>query len=95
MNQFTDEEKLYEEARKIVEAKKGFYIHFIVYVIISVVIYLVWRFTWTGYRWYIWPILGWGVGVLFHFLAVFFFSELSSWDKKAIAKEVERLKRQN
>ncbi|RPH93688.1 MAG: hypothetical protein EHM72_16135 [Calditrichaeota bacterium] len=93
MNQFTDEEKLYEEAREIVEAKKGFYIHFIIYVIMSGVMYLVWRFTWTGYRWYIWPILGWGVGVLFHFLAVFFFSESSDWDKKAIEKEVERLKR--
>ena len=50
--------------------------------------------TWTGYPWFIWPILGWGVGVLFHFLGVFFFSRQSNWDKRAIEKEVQRLKQQ-
>lgn len=94
MSHQMNEEELYREARETVEAKKGFYIHLIVYLICSVVIYFVWRFTWTGYRWYVWPVLGWGVGVLFHFLGVFFFSRQSAWDKRAIEREVERLKNQ-
>ena len=94
MSRHLSEEDLYREARKIVEAKKGFYVHFVIYLIVSAVIYIVYRLTWTGYPWFIWPILGWGVGVLFHFLGVFFFSRQSNWDKRAIEKEVQRLKQQ-
>ncbi len=86
------DEELYRKAREIVEAKKGFYIHLIIYLIFCGVMYLIWRLTWTGYRWYIWPVFGWGIGVLFHFLGVFAFGRPMGWEESQVEKEVERLR---
>jgi len=89
------EEEIYAEARKRVEEKKGFIIHFSVYVIVNIVLVLIWWGTGTGHPWFIYPLGGWGIGILFHFLGVFVFSRQSGWEKRAVDKEVERLKRGN
>jgi hypothetical protein len=88
------EQELYREAKERVEAKKGFYIHFTIFALVSIMLYIIWRVTWTGYPWYIWPIFGWGIGIAAHFLAVFVFPTQSSWEKRAIEREVERLRRE-
>jgi hypothetical protein len=77
-----------------VEAKKGFYIHFTIYVLVSIMLYIIWRATWTGYPWFIWPIFGWGIGIISHFLGVFVFSGQSNWERRAIEKEMGRLRRE-
>ena len=93
MNQKMSEEELYRRARERVEDKKGFYIHFVVYVFMSIAFYFIWYYTGPGYRWYIWPILGWGIGVLFHFLGVFVFSKTYGWEDRAVEREVARMRR--
>lgn len=86
------EEELYKQAREIVEAKKGFFIHLAVYLVVSAALYVIWQLTWQGYPWYIWPIFGWGVGILFHFLGVFVFSGKTDWERRQIEKEMQRLR---
>ena len=56
-------------------------------------LFLVWLFTGDGFPWFIFPLGGWGIGVLFHFLGVFVFSKQTGWERKEIEKEVERIKR--
>jgi len=89
------EEKIYEEARKRVEEKKGFFIHFAVYIIVNILLVLIWATTGAGSPpWFIYPLGGWGIGILFHFLGVFVFSRRTGWERKEIEKEVERLKKE-
>ena len=87
------EEEIYRKAREKVEEKKGFYVHFIVYILVNILLIIIWAATGAGFPWFIFPLGGWGIGVLFHFLGVFVFSRQTSWERREIENEVERLKR--
>jgi len=88
------EEELYRLAKKRVEEKKGFYTHLAVYIGVNILLVIIWAFPGGGgYPWFLWPLGGWGIGLLFDFLRVFVFSRPSDWERKQIEKEVERLKK--
>ncbi len=87
------EEEIYRQARKRVEEKKDFYIHFAVYIMVNIILVIIWAATGAGYPWFVFPLGGWGIGILFHFLGVFVFSRQTDWERKEIEKEVERLRK--
>jgi hypothetical protein len=87
------EQEIYEQAKKRVEEKKGFFIHFSVYIGVNIFLVIIWAVTGAGFPWFVFPLGGWGIGILFHFLGVFVFSRPSSWERRQIEKEVERLKK--
>ena len=88
------EEEIYQLARKRVEEKKGFFTHLAVYVVVNIVLVIIWAFpSGGGYPWFLWPLGGWAIGILFHFLLVFFFSRTSDWERRAIEKETKRLRK--
>jgi len=87
------EEQIYEQAKKRVEVKKGFYIHLTVYILVNILLVLVWAFAaGGGFPWFVFPLVGWGIGLLFHGLGVFVFEQTS--DKAAIEKEAEKIRRE-
>ena len=87
------EEQIYEEAKKRVAAKRGFYKHLFVYVLVNIILVFVWAFpAGGGYPWFLWVIGGWGIGVLFNFVEVFVWPK--GGERAAIAKEAEKLKRE-
>jgi len=90
-NQMT-EEQIYEEAKKRVEAKRGFYSHLTVYICVNIILILIWAFASGGFPWFIFPLFGWGIGLVFHGLGVFVFD--GKMNKAAIEKEVERIRRE-
>jgi tellurite resistance protein TehA-like permease len=63
----------FAEARKAVNAKIGFFIHLAVYTLVNTGFVAINRSTSAEHRWFVWPLLGWGIGVFFHALAVFVF----------------------
>ncbi len=87
------EEDLYRLASKNVEEKKGFFIHLAVYIIVNIMLLIIWAVTGAGFPWFVFPLGGWGIGILFHFLGVFVFSRQTNWEKSEIEREVRRLKR--
>ena len=87
------EEEIYRQAKKRVEEKKGFYIHFAVYIIVNSILVIIWATTGAGYPWFLFPLGGWGIGILFHFLGVFVFSRSTGWETREIEKEAERLRK--
>ena len=87
------EEELYRKARERVEEKKGFRTHFAVYIGVNILLVIIWAATGAGFPWFVFPLGGWGIGVLFHFLGVFVFSRPSNWERREIEKEVERLRK--
>lgn len=93
MSNQMSEEEIYKIARKRVEEKKGFFNHLAVYIVVNVVLVLIWAFTSRGYPWFFWPLGGWGIGLIFHFLGVFVFDKETGWEKQEIEKEAERLRK--
>ena len=87
------EEKIYEEARLRVKAKKDFWGHFSAWAIVNIILIVVWALTnLGGHPWFLWPLCIWGVFVLLHYLRVFVFERKS--DRSAIEKEVEKIRRE-
>jgi hypothetical protein len=63
-----------EQAKRQVERKKEFFIHLTVYIVVNIILLLIWAFvTSGGFPWFIFPLGGWGIGVLCHYLVVFVF----------------------
>ena len=59
------------KAAQQVEAMTGFYIHFVVYVLV-IALLLVVNWVATPELWWVqWVFLGWGIGVVAHYFAVF------------------------
>jgi len=87
------EKQIYEEAKKRVEEKKGFRIHAITYIVVNAFLALIWWLTGAGYRWFVWPLAGWGIGLLFHGLGVYVFSKPQD-DGRAIEREAERIRKE-
>ena len=87
------EEEIYSLARKRVEEKKGFRVHLTVYICVNILLVIIWWATGAGFPWFVFPLGGWGIGILFHFLGVYVFSRQSDRDRKEIEKEAEKLRK--
>ena len=92
MTDNTSEEQIYKEAKKRVEDKKGFRIHAIAYMAVNAFLVLIWWVTGAGFPWFVFPLGGWGIGLLFHGLGVYVFSEPHD-DRRAIEREAEKIRR--
>ena len=59
--------------KMIAKEKRGFYIHFIIYIIVNIGIFAQWWYITdgVGFAWPITTTIGWGIGVVAHFIAVF------------------------
>ncbi len=85
----------YKRAERRVQAKLGFYWHLSSYVIVNGVLIIIYLLTGglSVYPWFVWPMFGWGIGLLFHFLGVFVFSSSGSEDarRRMIEEEMRRM----
>ena len=87
----------YQKAKKRVKEIKGFYANLVSYVlVISFLTFINLKYT-PEHLWFFWPMLGWGVGLLFHAFGVFkivpFFG--SDWEERKIKELMEEEKKQN
>lgn len=85
-----ENQEAYQKAKKRVEAKIGFYIHLAVYLGVNILLIIINLTTSTQHLWFKWPLIGWGIGVFFHALGVFAFTEGSSIKKRMIEKEMKK-----
>lgn len=67
---YTEEER-YHQAKKRVDEIKGFYGNLTAYVIVNLALMTINLMTSPEHIWFYWPMLGWGIGVIFHGLRVF------------------------
>ncbi len=69
-----DEKQAYENARRIVESRIDFFVHFLIYIVVNAVLFIInYKFS-RGRWWFYFPLLFWGIGIFSHFLSVFVFS---------------------
>ena len=83
-----EQDKSYEKAKNRAEAKLGFYIHLCIYIVGCIFFIVINRVSYPDDHWFWWPILGWGIGVIFHAMGVFV--STSALLKKMTEKELER-----
>lgn len=82
-----EEEQRYIKAKKRVKDIKGFYVHLSVYLLTMPIIIGVNLMFVPGFHWFWFSVLGWGIGIFFHWLGVFGFSKLGlgkDWEERKI-----------
>ena len=77
----------YQLAQEKVERLREFYNHLIVFIIVMSGLFLLNYFT-SSYFWVIFPLLGWGLGILGHASATFEWNLLfgKDWEERQIKK---------
>ncbi|OFV89008.1 MAG: hypothetical protein A3J75_01485 [Acidobacteria bacterium RBG_16_68_9] len=79
-------------ARRRAAAELSFYWHLMIYLGVIAFLALVNLMT-TGYPWFLWPAIGWGIGLFFHYMAVFGSRMLRErYFEPAVEREVRREK---
>lgn len=87
-NYTTNKEEAYYKAKKRVEEIKGFYGNVISYcVVIPFLIFLNYRTSWD-FHWFWFPMLGWGMGIVFHAFGVFGYGK--NWEERKIQEILEK-----
>ena len=84
----------YQKAKKQVQEVKGFYSHLASYIVVMIVIvYINLKYT-PEILWFIWSMLGWGIGLFFHAMKVFNFFPFfnKDWENRKIKQFMEEEK---
>ncbi|MEZ4837860.1 2TM domain-containing protein [Flavobacterium sp.] len=87
----------YLKASKKVKEIKGFYIHLLCYVlVISFLVFINLKYS-PIHLWFIYPLAGWGIGLIGHAIGVFGTDMLFSknWEQRKIKEFMEEEKRKN
>jgi len=91
------DQEAYRKARKHVKRKREFYQHLGSYVIMGLFFFVLNLVTSPFDWWFYWPLLGWGIGIAFHYIDVFGIpgvGEMSpEWEERAIEEEIDKMKR--
>lgn len=82
-NLTTQERELWELAKQ----RAGFKWHLVSYILVNSFLVALWFISDTDYFWPIWTILGWGIGLLMNYLAVYHSNNFFS-----VEKEYKKLK---
>jgi len=81
-------QEAYANARMKVEARMSFYTNLVVYLVVITMLTIL-NLTVAGdYFWAMWPMIGWGSGLIIHGLFTFVFDPGSSLKEHLIEKEM-------
>lgn len=89
-----NEEDKYLLAKKKVEDIKGFYGNLTSYIFVNILLIAINLWTSPNHLWFYWPLMWWGLGVLFHGLKVFEVlpSFSKDWEERKIKELMEKEK---
>ena len=81
-----EQDEHYQQAKRRVEAKKGFYVHAFFFVVLNIIFLAA-----VGWD-FLWATVFWGLGLVFHGASVFWSGSdwVRQWEHRAIQKELAR-----
>ena len=86
-----EKDESYLKAKKRVEKLKGFYIHLIVYILVNLLLIMINLLTDASYLWFLYPLGGWGIGILIHGLTTFASGNFGSqWEERKIKEYMKK-----
>ena len=87
----------YKAAKKKVEDKRAFYYHLAIFPFVNAFLFAVNMFTFDGHYWFIYPLMGWGIGLVSHYFTAFGIPgaghQDEKWEKKEIEKELRKMEK--
>jgi len=92
-NDFTPED-IERLARKRANAKMGWFIHALVFVVVNLVVFAMSEYAFGHRSWSIKPFLGWGLGLALHGASVFLLGSGSGLRERMVQKERDKLMQQ-
>ncbi len=82
------DDEVRERAIARLKAKGEFKVHLLAYVLVNAFLVAIWAVTGAGFFWPVFPLLGWGIGIVFH-----------AWDvyrgepsEEQIRREIDRMR---
>lgn len=89
-----DQHELYEYARRRIKQKKKLYFHFVFFVLISILMYIVNKWFGLGEpnNWFLWLATAWLFLLILHFIKVFITDRFmnKNWEREQIDKLVAK-----
>jgi hypothetical protein len=79
---------------EVEEAKRGFLAHLAAYIIVNVFLIIVNLLTSPTALWFYWVLIGWGIGLAFHYVFSRERFVVSEWEKKAGSVEIRAREKQ-
>ncbi|NPV59212.1 MAG: 2TM domain-containing protein [Actinobacteria bacterium] len=83
-----------EKAEKRVSERIALLSHLGSFVIINAFLVLIWALTGRGYPWFIWVMVGWGVGLAMHAFAYFTGRRGEAMKERMLRKEMEKIRKE-
>ncbi|MGC4041577.1 MAG: 2TM domain-containing protein [Flavobacterium sp.] len=95
MEQFNEEYERYERARKQVNEIKGFYGNLGMYICVNLFLMFINLKYSPEYLWFLWPLLGWGIGVVFHGFKAFNYTPFlgKDWEQRKMQEFMDQEKK--
>ena len=90
----TEQQERFLRAKRRVATLRGFYFHLTVYCLVNLLLVVIDLLTSPLVLWFYWPLLGWGIGLAMHGLAVSGALPFTSkeWEERKIREIMEREK---
>lgn len=89
-----EKDQKYVRAKKKMEMLKAFYIHLTVYIFVNILLLAINLLTNPTFWWFLYPLVGWGVGLFIHGLTTFASGFGSDWETRKIKEYMEKDKRE-
>lgn len=86
-------EELDALARRRAGAKLGWYVHAIAFVLVNTLLFAMSRYAFGTRPWSVYPLLGWGLGLVLHGVSVFLLGSGSGLRERMVQREREALQR--
>ncbi|RDW19747.1 2TM domain-containing protein [Oceanobacillus chungangensis] len=91
-----ENEEKYLRAKKRVQNLKGFYQHLLSYILVNIMLFIINMVTDASHWWFIYPLMGWGIGLIAHALSVYSDGFMGAdWEERKIKEYMEKDKRDN
>ena len=84
------EDELRSEATRRVKERHDFPAHLLIYLLVNTMLVVVWATTGSGFFWPVFPIAGWGIGLVMHAWSAYFRKPVTTAEIEA---EMERMRR--
>ena len=87
-----NEQTAYDRAKDRVEKLKGFYGNLISYCVVIPTLIII-NLSTIGFQWFWFPMLGWGMGLIFHAFSVFGYGK--SWEERKLQEILNKENKKN
>lgn len=81
-------------ARRRASAKLGWYVHAAAFVLVNVLLFAMSRYAFGTRPWSVYPLLGWGLGLVLHGVSVFLLGSGNGLRERMVQREREALQRE-